>query len=840
VAAPVTHKLSNSLEGALAGGGDPATSPLYVFGPFLVLIVVKAGTGVADITFGPTVWLVVFTIAMVSTMYRLVMRWVTDGSGGSGLSEEEFGGWAVKINSAITFVEYTLTFLVSMSALVTFIADRAPLLNQPMFGIHGFGRLIIAVLLSIATGWLVNRGPRMAARAFGPATMGVLVLLWLMVISTIIRHITGTFDFSILPGFSLKALSLNPTPPVDPASLAGVPPEVAEQAMEMSGSSYLTFTVGGYVRILAVMTGIEVFANLVAAYSGDASEKARKAFGSLIIIMGTAAVTMLIVGPAIFHVSNPYIDDEVSVFTQTMDFLLPQPLAYLGTVVAVLVLLSASAASAQGLQNLALGLSTRRYVPEWLGRQNRFGVADKPVWLEVGICALLFVVAGTEESTYLAIYAAGVFILLSMTGWAVTKRLIRFLKRGFHASNAITLAGAIGAAFLTSVATIIIFYERFFEGAWTYFVFIPLLYAVFTFFRRRLGEPTPEQERLGEIEEAAWGGFGPGQRGRLVPEARVVHIDGPATPVLDTELSKYLSAEPTSLRHILVALDGSRFAEQSLPISTNIVAGSGGKLTLLSVVQDPTAAPDEDASEVEQRNYLETLCRTIRDEGVDCDIEVRTGEVDETLLTAAADLGCDGVAISSRGRSGLTGYVLGSVAREVVQHAHLPTIVVRPSEDEKDVPSSIQRVLVALDGSHFAERMLPYARGLGESLGSEIILLSVPDVPEPGTYGPLADIVSDLRKQSEQRAVEYLEQVVGSLKAEGLSARGLVTGTGPARTIISLAQSERAAMVMMATHGLGGLEGLLVGSVALRVIRQATGPVFLLPIHEREGVGKPF
>lgn len=39
------------------------------------------------VTFGTSIWLVVFTVAMVSTMYRRVMRWVGDGSGGSGLSE---------------------------------------------------------------------------------------------------------------------------------------------------------------------------------------------------------------------------------------------------------------------------------------------------------------------------------------------------------------------------------------------------------------------------------------------------------------------------------------------------------------------------------------------------------------------------------------------------------------------------------------------------------------------------------------------------------------------------------------------------------------------------------
>ena len=181
--AHVSHKLSNSVEGAMAGGGDPATSPLYVFGPFLRLIVVA---GVASITFGTSIWLVVFTIVMVSAMYRLVMMWVTDGSGGSGLSEEEFGGWAVKVNAAITFIEYTLTFLVSMAAMVTFIADRLPVLNEAILGIQY--RTVIAIALSILTGWLVNRGPRTAARAFGPATAGVLLLLWAMVISTVLNY----------------------------------------------------------------------------------------------------------------------------------------------------------------------------------------------------------------------------------------------------------------------------------------------------------------------------------------------------------------------------------------------------------------------------------------------------------------------------------------------------------------------------------------------------------------------------------------------------------------------------------------------------------------------------
>ncbi|HNU09486.1 MAG TPA: hypothetical protein PKO33_17085, partial [Pyrinomonadaceae bacterium] len=353
MAATISRKLSNSFEGALAGGGDPATSPLYVFGPFLKLIIVA---GVAQVTFGATVWLAVFTVIMVSAMYRQVMTWITDGSGGSGLSEEEFGSWAVKINAGITVIEYTLTFLVSMAALVTFIADRLPVLNDSFAGVQY--RSILAVALSILTAWVVNLGPKVSAKAFGPATAAILGLLWVMILATIYQR-----GFH-LPDFNLQAFSLSDVNFVD----NGVATE----------SSYLNLTLGGYARILALMTGIEIFANLVAAYEGKRAERSRKAFGSLIIIMGTTALTMLIVGPAIHDLANVH-NEHVSVFTQTMDLLLPPWAAYLGTLIGIAVLLSASAAAAQGVQNLALGLRYRHYVPATIGQRNKHDVADLPV-----------------------------------------------------------------------------------------------------------------------------------------------------------------------------------------------------------------------------------------------------------------------------------------------------------------------------------------------------------------------------------------------------------------------------------------------------------------------------
>ncbi len=739
--AHVSHKLRNSFEGALAGGGDPATSPLYVFGPFLKLIVVG---GVAQVTFGASVWLVILTVAMVSAMYRLVMRWVVDGSGGSGLSEEEFGSWAVKVNAGITFVEYTLTFLVSMAALVTFLADRLPILNQSVLGLQY--RTFVAILLSVLTGWLVNLGPKVAARTFGPATLGVLALLWIMIVATIWK-----LGFH-LPDFNLQAFS----------------------------PQYLNFTFGGYARILALMTGIEIFANLVAAYSGTAEEKSRKAFGSLLIIMGTTAATMLIVGPAVLQLSDPT-HTEVSVFTQTMDKLLPSPLPYVGTLIGIIVLASAAAASAQGLQNLALGLRYRNYIPAALGTRNKYDVADKPVWLQVGIVAFCYLLLGTSEETYLALYAAGVFILLSMTGWAAAKRLTRELRAKFSTPHLAALVGTITAAVLTTGATLIIFAERFTEGAWTYLIMIPILYFAFSHFRSKQGEPKPLEEHLGR--------FFVGQY--LLPSERA---DVP-------------QAKP-KFRRLIVPLDGSAFAEHALLMSKTLSHIYQSQLTLVTV-----DAGDDKADRAEIEEYLNHIEWQLQQSRIPIELSYRSGAVAEEINKQAHESEADLIIMSTHGMPGLDRLYVGDVANKLIRILKTPVLLLRPTERWQTRTTRFKRLVVNLDGSDAAEKILPYARALADTFGSEIVLLSVPEA------------------DAEQPKIqEYLDTVADALRERGYNARALVTGSGAVRTILEVSLSEVADLIMLTTHGRGNAERRAsVGSVADRVVDAANCPVFLVP-----------
>jgi nucleotide-binding universal stress UspA family protein len=751
--AHISHRLSNSFEGALAGGGDPASSPLYVFGPFLQLIVVA---GVAQITFGASVWLVVLTVVVVSSMYRQVIRWVTDGTGGSGLTEEEFGAWAVKVNAGITFVEYTLTFLVSVAALVTLLSDRYEPLNQ---NFHGFEfRTFLAVLVSVLIGWLVNRGPKAAAKAFGPATLGVLLLLWLMIIATV-------WKFGVhLPDLNLTSFS----------------------------SRYLNLTLGGYSRLLALMTGIEVFANLVAAYEGTPEQRSRKAFQSLMIVMGTTCVTMLIVGPAIMKLSDPT-NQQVSVFTQAMDQLLPKPLPYLGTLIGMVVLGSAAAASAQGLQNLALGLRYRHYVPARMGQRNQFDVADRPVWVEVTIACACYIFFGTKEETYLSLYAVGVFVLLSMTGWAAAKRIVREQRLQFSFHHMSGLSGTVVAALLTSGATVIIFVERFTQGAWAYFLLIPAIYFWFSFVRSRLGEPVALSDQLGRLYSGQY----------LLPYQR-----------------EGRSEHETSFEDIVVPLDGSPGAESALPIAELLCRSFGCRLTLLHATSSKAIAPPSETSgpASPEEVYLNQVAWDLRQSGLKVDCAVVPGKPVQVITTMAHDVGADIIVMTSHGRSAVEQFFVSDVADRIMGNARAPVLLIRPTEEWRSRRTRFQRLLVCLDGSWSAERVLRYARKFAVMFESEILLLGVPE----------ADF-------EEEELGKYLETVAQALRERGLTARAIVTGSGSARTIIAVSESEDADLILLAKNGRGSSQRrVALGSVANRVIQTTHRPILLVDTLERE------
>ena len=139
--------------------------------------------------------------------------------------------------------------------------------------------------------------------------------------------------------------------------------------------------------------------------------------------------------------------------------------------------------------------------------------------------------------------------------------------------------------------------------------------------------------------------------------------------------------------------------------------------------------------------------------------------------------------------------------------------------------------VVPLDGSEAAEQALPLAERLARQVGATLHLVTVLDpAARPGTDSP--DTAADLEREERHLAEECVERAAEAARtAHGLSARpGVLTGP-PATALAQYARSHGADLIVMTTHGRGGLSRWWLGSVADRLLRRATVPVLLLPLR---------
>jgi nucleotide-binding universal stress UspA family protein len=85
-----------------------------------------------------------------------------------------------------------------------------------------------------------------------------------------------------------------------------------------------------------------------------------------------------------------------------------------------------------------------------------------------------------------------------------------------------------------------------------------------------------------------------------------------------------------------------------------------------------------------------------------------------------------------------------------------------------------------------------------------------------------------------------MEDITAVLRDEGFDAQAMVTGSGPARTILAVSKDEDIDLIMMASHGRGGVERteyVMLGSVADHVLQETHCPVFLVPLkQETQGI----
>jgi nucleotide-binding universal stress UspA family protein len=142
------------------------------------------------------------------------------------------------------------------------------------------------------------------------------------------------------------------------------------------------------------------------------------------------------------------------------------------------------------------------------------------------------------------------------------------------------------------------------------------------------------------------------------------------------------------------------------------------------------------------------------------------------------------------------------------------------------------KILVPLDGSKTAEKVLPLARCFARGLEIPVELVGVVDIGEMARHisADQASMVRSLVDDSARRLDDYLRQTAKNFPSGRVEC---TVGHGnAAEVIIESAGSDRGTVIAMATHGRSGVDRWLLGSVTEKVLRGAANPMLVVRATE--------
>lgn len=290
----------------------------------------------------------------------------------------------------------------------------------------------------------------------------------------------------------------------------------------------------------------------------------------------------------------------------------------------------------------------------------------------------------------------------------------------------------------------------------------------------------------------------------------------------------------------LIPLDGTPLAEQALSAMPLLKSLGFDQIRLVSVGeiawQEPSGTVSKELSESIERSrslydsYLKERVARVEAFGFKASHASRVGRAAEEILDEAEKVNADLIAIATHGRSGVARVRLGSVADQVVRRAEIPTLVFGPNVEVKLDPFEIRRVLVPLDGSQTGEQALPLARYVAERVGAGLDLVRVVSIPTM-SIEPAGGYSVDLVEAMQESARIYLERMANELETSA-SVRTFAIMGSVADDLLQYMQENAIDLVVMTSHGRGGVVRWLLGSIADRMLHGPAPVLIVRPGQE--------
>jgi nucleotide-binding universal stress UspA family protein len=300
---------------------------------------------------------------------------------------------------------------------------------------------------------------------------------------------------------------------------------------------------------------------------------------------------------------------------------------------------------------------------------------------------------------------------------------------------------------------------------------------------------------------------------------------------------------------ILVPLDCSDLAECVLPHVGALARSSGAEVILLHVLEQ-NGPPDQGQPvdpliwhfrQVEAKTYLEQVGQRLREAKLTGSIEtvLLEGQAAERIVELAHERGVDLIALSSHGRSGLSGWNVSSVVQKIILRAYTSVFIARAYQAHQPDLTSLRyrRILVPLDGSQRAEYVLSLLVAVSQEHQAEILLRHVVAQPEMPRRVPLTCEEQELSQRLVELNCEEITRYFDQLKSHlpGNVQTRVVVSDNVIATLHQLVEDELADLVILSAHGYSATPKFPYGSVSISFIAYGATPLLIiqdLPPHE--------
>jgi nucleotide-binding universal stress UspA family protein len=298
--------------------------------------------------------------------------------------------------------------------------------------------------------------------------------------------------------------------------------------------------------------------------------------------------------------------------------------------------------------------------------------------------------------------------------------------------------------------------------------------------------------------------------------------------------------EAVVINHILVPLDGSALAECVLPHVEAIAPVTNARITLIHVLEHPDTVSGGfidpmgwHMQKQESQAYLERMVEHLQKMGLSAEHIVLEGKSAEGIIEFAHTNAVDLIALSTHGRTGLSGWSVSSVVQKVLLRSYRSILLARAYQPDLATEVQYKRVFIASDCSARAEFILPVAINLAQFHKSQLIFGTVIERPQIIPRFPLSEkdmkLIKQLTEKNQKIASHYHEQLVTQFSLKGLDVTTSVAVADHAiGALHDMVNEAGADLVMLVAHGETGERRWPYGSITTSFIAHGNAPLMIM------------